>query len=103
MATYVRATGGHVAERVQPEPGSEDEARLDELVADPTSGWRRVEVVEPPRNPEVPTGRPAQSAPKATWVEWAVGHGMDRSIADGLTKTELIGLADQIDPDPEED
>ncbi|MFF4412123.1 hypothetical protein ACFYY8_06290 [Streptosporangium sp. NPDC001559] len=52
---------------------------------------------------EPPAGRPAQSAPKAAWVGWAVGHGMDRSIADGLTKTELIGLADQIDPDPEED
>lgn len=43
MTTYIRAAGSHAAERVRPEPGSADEARYEELVADSSSGWRRVE------------------------------------------------------------
>jgi hypothetical protein len=46
MATFVRAVGEHVAERVRPEPGSDDEARFEQLAADPASGWRRLEDVE---------------------------------------------------------
>ncbi|MEV7011551.1 hypothetical protein [Streptosporangium sp. NPDC051022] len=95
MATYVRAAGGHVAERVRPEPGSDDETRLDELVADPASGWRRVED-EPSQAVEAPVDRPAQSAPKAVWVEWAVSRGMEREQAEDLTKAELISLGDQL-------
>lgn len=40
MAVYIRTAGDHVAERVKPEPGSDDAARLEELVADLASGWR---------------------------------------------------------------
>lgn len=54
MPTYVRAAGGHVAERVRPEPGSDDESRYDHLAADPASGWRvedaeRAETLAPSR------------------------------------------------------
>ncbi|MFE3449630.1 hypothetical protein ACFXJ8_11910 [Nonomuraea sp. NPDC059194] len=44
----------------------------------------------------VPVERPAQSASKAAWIEWAASHGMDRDQADDLTKAELIELADQL-------
>lgn len=49
MAVYVRTAGDHVAERVKPEPGSDDAARLEQLAADPASGWRveDAEVAEP--------------------------------------------------------
>ncbi|MEU7741985.1 hypothetical protein [Nonomuraea sp. NPDC049158] len=40
MATYIRGAGGHVAERVQPAPGSDDATRLEQLADDPESGWR---------------------------------------------------------------
>ncbi|MFD0885298.1 hypothetical protein ACFQ08_12150 [Streptosporangium algeriense] len=53
--------------------------------------------------PEPPVGRPAQSAPKAAWVEWAVGRGMDREQAEDLTKTELIALGQLSDDSSEED
>lgn len=43
MAIYERTTGGHVAERVQPAPGSADAARYAVLAADPASGWRCVQ------------------------------------------------------------
>ncbi|MGW4469672.1 hypothetical protein ACWENQ_08365 [Nonomuraea sp. NPDC004354] len=102
----MRAAGAHAAERVRPEPGSDEETRLEELAADPQSGWRRIEDVEgaetrgsvPSAPPEpVESGRPPQSAPKAAWVEWAAAHGMDREQADDLTKAQLIELADQLD------
>lgn len=49
MAVYERTSGPHVAERVRPVPGSDDEARLEKLAADRTDGWRRVE--EQPAKP----------------------------------------------------
>lgn len=53
MATYIRGAGGHVAERVRPEPGSDDETRYEQLAADPASGWRveDAEVAEGPFDP----------------------------------------------------
>lgn len=49
MAIYERAAGGHVAERVQPASGSEEEAALAALADDPASGWRVVEEPKPKR------------------------------------------------------
>lgn len=43
-----------------------------------------------------PTGRPSKAAPKADWVAWAVGHGMDADQADDLTKAQLIELGSQL-------
>jgi hypothetical protein len=42
--------------------------------------------------PGPPTERPAQSAPKAAWVGWAVTNGADPDEAEALTKTDLIDL-----------
>lgn len=88
MALFVRAAGDHVAERVQAEPGSPEEARLDALVAAGT-GWRRIEDPEPEG---LEPSRPAQSANKDAWVTWAVSQGADREQAEGLTKAELVDL-----------
>ena len=49
MAVYARGVGGHDAERVQPEPGSDEEKRLQALADDPASGWRRLDEGEPAR------------------------------------------------------
>lgn len=101
MPIYVRGAGAHVAERIAPEPGSEDEARLEQLAADPASGWRRLDDVvgaetrgPAPTTPEAK--QPPQSANKDAWVDWAASHGMDRDAAEDLTKAQLIELADQL-------
>lgn len=46
--------------------------------------------VPDPVAPAAVTERPAQSAPKAEWVGWAVHNGMAPDDADGLTKQDLI-------------
>lgn len=46
-ATFERGSGGHVAERIRPVPGSPEEERLEALAADPASGWRRIPDPEP--------------------------------------------------------
>ncbi|GGS88474.1 hypothetical protein ACFFV7_50975 [Nonomuraea spiralis] len=110
MAVYVRGAGGHIAERVQAEPGSDDETRYEQLAADPASGWRRLDDVvgagtrgsapttqEPVQEPVELGKRPPQAAPKQAWVDWAAAHGMDADQADDLTKAQLIELADQLD------
>ena len=104
MALFVRATGEHVAERVQPEPGSDDETRYEQLAADPASGWRRLEDVDgggnhgpAPSTPQAPGRRPRKNDPVDVWHAWAVSHGMDPEQADDLTKAQLIELADQLD------
>lgn len=98
MATYERCAGEHVAERIRPAAGSDEEARLEELVAS-GSGWRRVDDPAPGETkPEIEpeTSRPSQSANKAAWVDWVVSQGVDREQAEDLTKAELIELADNI-------
>lgn len=47
MATYERRSGAHVAERVQPVPGSEEETAYAVLAEDPASGWRVIEEPAP--------------------------------------------------------
>lgn len=85
MAVYERTSGGHAAERVRPMPGSGEAAELEQLAADPASGWRAV-VDEPP----APAGQPTKSAAKAEWVAWAVAQGADLAEAEASTKTDLI-------------
>ena len=55
---------------------------------------------EPPRAPNpAPAGpvaldepaAPAQNAPKADWVEYAVARGEDRGKAEGMSKEQLVG------------
>lgn len=62
MAVYERGAGAHVAERVQPEPGSEAAERLQGLADDPASDWHRVDEPAPAR----PASRPARSRAKKT-------------------------------------
>lgn len=52
MATYERMSGDHVAERVRPAPGSDEEARLERLAATRTDGWRRVDDAPAPAKPK---------------------------------------------------
>lgn len=39
--------------------------------------------------PDVPP-KPVAHAPKAEWVDFAAGHGFDRSVAESMTKADLI-------------
>lgn len=87
MAVYERRTGGHVAERVRPEPGSEDEKRLAALAEAGTGNWVLAEPDEP-AEPEAK--RPAKTDNKAAWVDWAVVQGADRAEAEKSTKDDLI-------------
>ncbi|MEV1204439.1 hypothetical protein [Microbispora rosea] len=56
MALYERTSGDHVAERVRPVPGSDEETRLERLAADRTDGWRRVD--DEPVKPKTARKRP---------------------------------------------
>lgn len=109
VAIYQRGAGQHVAERVQPEPGSPEEQRLAELVARGEGGWQRVEdeapAIEP--GPQDPPGgggegsgsgpdastRPARSATKAEWAVYARTLAQDADEVDnidGMTKEQLV-------------
>ena len=90
MAVYERGSGGHVAERVRPEPGSESAEKYAALAAAPGSGWR---CVEPDVEPETTvTERPAKSAVKADWVAYAQAVDPQTGGLDELTKDQLIEL-----------
>jgi hypothetical protein len=95
MAIYQRGAGDYVAERVQAEPGSEEEQRLEELVARGEGGWHRVAEApaDPPAEPKsVVLERPAKSASKADWVAYAVQEGAHQAEAEGKTRDELAAL-----------
>ncbi|MGI5418659.1 hypothetical protein [Actinomadura luteofluorescens] len=98
MAVYERGVAGHVAERVQPEPDSGEAARLQALADDPASDWRRVDDPAPAEQPE--PSRPAKSAAKGAWVEWAVSQGADRAEAEKATKDDLIAAYGGEGDDP---
>lgn len=87
MAIFERPAGAGVAERVRPAPGSDEEKHLERLAADRTDGWRKVPGDEQ-------ATRPAQSAPKADWVAYAITRGISREEAEAMTKAELIELTD---------
>lgn len=88
MAEYVRASGGHVAERVRPEPGSDHEAELDRLAEDPATNWRRVD--EPDSEPEPEA--PARNASADDWRAYAVAHGMPPDEAGEYSRDKLVRL-----------
>ena len=90
MAVYQRGAGDHVAERVQPEPGSDEEQQLEELVAKGEGGWHRVEDAPAPSAQVVE--RPAKSAVKADWVAYAQAVDPETGGLDELTKDQLIEL-----------
>ena len=99
MAIYQRGAGAHVAERVQAEPGSNEEKDLQKLADDPASGWRRVTEDDTPAKSEGSDGgegdepkQPAKSASQAAWVEWAVSQGADRDEVKDLKRDELVEL-----------
>ncbi|MDT9688191.1 hypothetical protein Q5762_07445 [Streptomyces sp. P9(2023)] len=85
MAIYQRTNGGHVAESLRPMPDSEEAVELENLAANPASGWRRVD-----EEPPAPAGPPAKSASKGDWVAYAVAQGADEAEAEKTTKDELI-------------
>lgn len=87
MAVYERSAGDHVAERVQPEPGSDREKELERLAKDDASDWHHATGADPePAEPK----RPAKTDNKAAWVDWAVSQGSERYIAEAGTKDDLI-------------
>ncbi|WP_060880622.1 hypothetical protein [Streptomyces scabiei] len=95
MAVYQRGAGDHVAERVQPEPGSDEEQRLDDLVARGEGGWHRVAEKETAPTQAPADKRPAKNAVKDEWVAYARTQAKDsdeEAMIDGLTKDELIEL-----------
>ncbi|MEU4332335.1 hypothetical protein [Nonomuraea dietziae] len=51
---------------------------------------------EPEVVDEVSAERPAKSAPKQAWIDWAVANGMSADQAEDLTKDQLIELAAQL-------
>ncbi|MFB7617822.1 hypothetical protein [Kitasatospora sp. NPDC056181] len=59
--TYERGSGGHVAERLRPVPGSDEAAALEAMAADPASDWHAV----PDPEPEEPPA-PAESRKTST-------------------------------------
>jgi hypothetical protein len=91
MAVYQRGAGDHIAERVQPEPGSDEEKRLEALADDAGSDWHRAEAaeVEAEQGNGEPK-RPSKADNKAAWVDWAVANDADRTGAEAMTKDDLI-------------
>jgi hypothetical protein len=89
MAVYERGAGAHVAERVQPEPGSNLERELEALADDATSDWHRAEEPEAKQGDGEPK-RPARTDNKAAWVDWAVSQGAKEDEAKAATKDDLI-------------
>lgn len=100
MAVYVRTAGDHVAERVKPEPGSEEAARLEELADDPASGWRveGAEVAEPegpfdPSAHDMPTVLAYLDQADAVEAE----RVLDAEASDGGKKRKgVLGVRDEL-------
>lgn len=92
-ATYVRGSGPHIAERVRPAPGSDEETALAALADDPASGWSRID----DQPPAEPARRPAKSASKADWVAYAVTQGATEADATAATRDELAALYEDGD------
>jgi hypothetical protein len=60
-----------------------------ESAVDGEDAWLTLGVDVEPRE-GVKVSRPHKNAPTAQWVEFAVGQGLDREAAEGLSRKELI-------------
>jgi hypothetical protein len=96
---YLRVSGGTVAERVRPEPGSREADRLAALAADPASGWQAAPAPGP--HSDGPPQRPAQSAAKDAWLAYA--NSQDPADHSGMTKAQLIEQYGNAATDPDGD
>lgn len=77
---------------VDPDPVVVDAQTPPDPPADPVVVEPEVEQPTPdpePTGPD-PADRPARSAVRAEWVEWAVKSGASRSDAESMTKSDLI-------------
>jgi hypothetical protein len=99
VATYERGAGDHIAERLRPVPGSDEEARLNTLADDPSTDWRRIDdepltpvTSDPPTPVVVDPKAPARSASKSDWFVYAVSRGLGEDEADKLTRDQLVEL-----------
>ncbi|WP_158716012.1 hypothetical protein [Streptomyces sp. NRRL B-24720] len=92
--TFVRCTGGHVAEREIPAPGSKRETELNALADSPETDWRREAdpLVDGVAEDTEPLARPAKSASKADWVAYAVQEGQTEEDARAATRDQLADL-----------
>lgn len=66
-------------------------------IADPLSAVHQDQVrkhllvpVDSEDSDKVAVQEPAKTAPKAEWVDFAVGHGMSRPDAEAATKADLV-------------
>lgn len=91
---FVRSSGGHVAEREIPAPGSKRETELNALANDRDTDWRREAdpLADPVDEDPEPLARPAKSASKADWVAYAVQEGQSEEDATKATRDELAAL-----------
>lgn len=58
MAVYERYSGAFLAERIQAEPGSDEDKALAALAENRTDGWRCVDDDAPPRKTKRATAAP---------------------------------------------
>lgn len=92
MATgFFRGTGGAVIEMDLPLPEVyADQVIRGHLKRVSADGSPWTGEADSPAEGGTMTERPAQSAPKADWVGWAVAQGADPEEAAGMTKADLI-------------
>jgi hypothetical protein len=109
VAVYQRGAGGHVAEREQPEPGSDREKELERLVESGEGHWSRVEEPKKRRSKKKDDSesgqgdggedgsddtetveRPAKNASQEAWAAYAVTQGADEGEAKAATRDDLI-------------
>lgn len=107
MAVYERRDGdGRVVERAfVPSARPSRDAQVREWAMAGLHGWGDAE-----QKAEQPAAaRPAKSAAKGAWVDWAVAQGADRAEAEKATKDDLIAafgvdpLGDDDPDDPKQD
>lgn len=73
----------------------------DEQAEKETDAARRVLVEGEPATAATDVARPAQSAPKAAWVDYAVARGEDRATAEEANKADLIDKYGRVAPGEE--
>lgn len=96
---YVRGEGGSVIAMDLPLPEAiADRLTKGQLRRVNADGSLYAPADDDPAAPALPDRAPAQAAPKAEWIGWAVANGADPDAVEGLTKADLI---DQYGDRPE--